>query len=172
MAFPRVGKGAQTLTGFEYSPDYALFNQTPPTVTAPTGAKTPLSYSAAPAEVCTVDAVTGALTFTGLGSCEITVTAAVTANYEAATAGPFEVKVDTAGMLVLNLAAVAGDNVVNIAEKAAGFSVTGDAGSRVVDDGDGEAGERDADGDLGAPAGRGRRRFRPGRATSPGPASG
>ena len=49
-----------------YSSDYALFNQTPPTVTAPTGAKTLLSYSAAPAEVCTVDSVTGALTFTGL----------------------------------------------------------------------------------------------------------
>ena len=98
-------------------------------MTAPTGAKTLLSYSAAPPEVCTVDSGSGALSFVGSGNCLITVTAAVTANYVGDTA-IFEVKVDAAGMLALNLDAVATDNVVNIAEKATGFLVTGDAGSQ------------------------------------------
>ena len=129
VAFPEVEKGGQSLMGFRYSADVAVFNQTPPTVTAPTGAKTPLSYSAAPPEVCTVDAGSGALSFTGSGNCLITVTAAGTANYDAATA-MFTVMVESAGVLALNLDAVAGDNVVNIAEKAMGFLVTGDAGSQ------------------------------------------
>ena len=129
VAFPVVDKGDQRLMGFEYSSDSAVFNQTPPTVTAPTGAKTLLSYSAAPPEVCTVDSGSGALSFVGSGNCLITVTAAVTANYVGDTA-IFEVKVDSAGTLALNLDAVATDNVVNIAEKAAGFLVTGDAGSQ------------------------------------------
>ena len=41
-------------------------------------------YSATPAAVCTVDS--GALTIMGAGDCEVTVTAAVTADYEVATA--------------------------------------------------------------------------------------
>ena len=129
VAFPAVDKGGQTLTGFGYSAGSAVFNQTPPTVTAPTGAKTPLSYSAAPPEVCTVDPGSGALSFVGLGNCEITATAAGTANYDAATA-MFTVMVESAGVLALNVSAVATDNVVNIAEKTAGFSVSGDAGSQ------------------------------------------
>ena len=37
--------------------------------------------------------------------------------------------VAAAGTLVLNVDAIAGDNRVNIAEKAAGFSISGDTGS-------------------------------------------
>ena len=40
-------------------------------------------------------------------------------------AAPFSLRVQPAGTLVLNLAAIAGDNRVNIAEKAAGFAISG-----------------------------------------------
>ena len=40
-------------------------------------------------------------------------------------AAPFLLRVQPAGTLVLNLAAIAGDNRVNIAEKAAGFAISG-----------------------------------------------
>ena len=54
-------------------------------MTAPTGAQTTLSYSAAPPAVCTVDSSTGALTLEGVGSCEIMATAAGTDDYNEAT---------------------------------------------------------------------------------------
>ena len=39
--------------------------------------------------------------------------------------------VQPAGALVLNLRAIAGDNTINIAEKAAGFSIGGDTGTEI-----------------------------------------
>ena len=128
IAFPAVDKGVQTLTGFQYSASSVLFRSAAPTVTAPTGVLTTLSYAATPATVCTVDPSTGALTIIGVGGCEITATAASTDDYNEATA-TFTVTVQSAGNLVLNVGAVAGDNTINIAEKAAGFAIAGDTGS-------------------------------------------
>ena len=128
ITFPAVAKGDQTLTGFQYSASSVAFGSTAPTVTAPGGVETTLSYSAAPVAVCTVNASTGALTLAGVGSCVITATAASTANYIEATA-TFTVTVQAAGALVLNLDAIAEDNTVNIAEKTAGFTISGDTGT-------------------------------------------
>ena len=129
ITFPIVDKGEQTLSGFEYSASSVIFGSTTvPTPTAPTGAQTPLSYAATPAEVCTVDASTGALTLVGAGICEITATAAGSDDYNEASAS-FSVTVQSSGVLVLNLDAIAGDNTVNIAEKAAGFLISGDTGA-------------------------------------------
>ena len=80
-----VAQGAQTLTGFRYSAASVTFGDTAPAVTMPSGAQGALSYSAMPATVCTVDRSSGALTIVGAGDCEVTVTAAVTADYEVAT---------------------------------------------------------------------------------------
>ena len=128
IAFPAVAKGDQTLTGFQYSASSVAFGSAAPTVTAPGGAQGALSYSATPTAVCTVSPSSGALTLAGAGSCEITATAAGTANYNEATA-TFTVTVRAAGALVLNLDAIATDNTVNIAEKAAGFTISGDTGT-------------------------------------------
>ena len=128
ITFPAVAKEAQTLTGFAYSSASVTFGGTAPTVTAPGGVQTTLSYSATPATVCTVDASTGALTLVGVGDCEITATAAGTADYNEATAA-FTVTVLAAEVLALSLDAIATDNTVNIAEKAAGFAISGDTGS-------------------------------------------
>ena len=128
IAFPAVVRGDQTLTGFAYSPASVTFGGAAPAVTAPGGAQTTLSYSATPATVCTVDASTGALTLVEVGDCNITATAAGTANYNEATAA-FTVTVQAAGALALNLDTIAGDDTVNIAEKAAGFMISGDTGT-------------------------------------------
>ena len=128
IAFPSVARGNQTLTGFAYSSATVTYGDTAPSVTAPTGVQTTLSYSATPSDVCTVDSSTGALSLKGVGSCEITATATGTANYDEATAS-FTVTVAAAGALALNLDAIAGDDTVNIAEKAAGFTISGDTGS-------------------------------------------
>ena len=128
IAFPSVARGNQTLTGFAYSSATVTYGDTAPSVTAPTGVQTTLSYSATPSDVCTVDSSTGALSLKGVGSCEITATATGTANYDEATAS-FTVTVQAAGVLALNLDTIAGDNTVNIAEKAAGFTISGDTGS-------------------------------------------
>ena len=128
ITFPAVAKGDQTLTGFAYSPATVTYGDTAPAVTAPGGVQTTLSYSATPATVCTVDTSTGALTLAGVGDCNITATAAGTADYNEATAA-FTVTVQAAGALALNLDAIATDNTVNIAEKAAGFAISGDTGS-------------------------------------------
>ena len=106
-----------------------LFTDTPPAVTAPGGVKTSLSYATASTGVCGVNANTGALSFVGLGDCVVTATAAATGNYNAASV-MFTVTVESAGVLALNVSAVARDNVVNIAEKAAGFSVAGNTGDQ------------------------------------------
>ena len=85
MTAVTVAQGAQTLTGFRYSATSVTFGDTAPAVTAPSGAQTALSYSATAPAVCTVDPGSGALTIVGVGDCEVTVTAACTANYEVAT---------------------------------------------------------------------------------------
>ena len=128
IAFPAVAKGNQTLTGFAYSSVTVTYGATAPTVTAPSGVQTTLSYSATPSDVCTVDSSTGALTPVEVGACVITATAAGTANYNEATA-TFTVTVQAAGALALTLDTIAGDDTVNIAEKAAGFTISGDTGS-------------------------------------------
>ena len=87
-----------------------------------------LTYSAAPSSVCTVNAGTGALTIAGAGACVVEATAAATADYEARTVST-TVTVEAAGTLALTLDAVTGDNVVNIAEKAAGFVIRGRTGT-------------------------------------------
>ena len=140
-------------------------------MTAPSGVQTTLSYSATPsATVCTVDSSTGALTPVEVGACVITATAAGTADWNQATA-TFTVTVAAAGALALTLDTIAGDDTVNIAEKAAGFTISGDTGSE-----GGVSCQRHpwlavaADRDLGQLAVPGRwpcRRMRP---TSPAPA--
>ena len=97
-------------------------------MTAPTGALSGLVYTAEPATVCTVDQSTGALEILGIGDCVVTVASAGTADYEAGSS-TFTVKVESAGTLVLNLSSIATDDVVNIAEKAAGFEIAGDTGT-------------------------------------------
>ena len=52
LTFPLVAKGDQTLSGFAYSADSVTFGATAPTVTAPSGAQTALSYTAAPVGAC------------------------------------------------------------------------------------------------------------------------
>ena len=128
ITFPAVARGDQTLTGFAYSSASVTFGGAAPAVTAPGGVQTTLSYSATPATVCTVDASTGALTLVEVGACNITATAAGTANYNEATAAS-TVTVQAAGVLALNLDTIAGDDTVNIAEKAAGFAIGGDTGT-------------------------------------------
>ena len=86
IAFPMVAKGDQALSGFQYSASSVTFGDTAPAVTMPSGAQGALSYSATPSTVCTVGRSSGALTIVGAGDCEVTVTAAVTADYEVATA--------------------------------------------------------------------------------------
>ena len=130
ITFPAVDRGDQVLSGFEYSASSVTYGSAAPTVTAPTGVLTTLGYSATPAEVCTVHPSTGALTLLGAGICEITATAASSANHNSAIAS-FTVTVQTAGALVLNLDAIAGDNTINIVEKAAGFSIGGDTGTEI-----------------------------------------
>ena len=128
IAFPAVDKGDQTLSGFSYSASSATFGSAAPTVTAPSGVQTTLSYSATPSTVCSVDSSTGALTLVSVGSCEITATAASDSNYNEAEA-TFTVTVQATGVLVLNVAAVAGDDTINIAEKASGFDISGNTGA-------------------------------------------
>ena len=123
-----MAKGNQTLTGFAYSSATVTYGGTAPAVTAPGGVQTTLSYSATPATVCTVDASTGALTPVEVGACVITATAAGTADWNQATA-TFTVTVAAAGALALNLDTIAGDDTVNSAEKAAGFTIGGATGS-------------------------------------------
>ena len=121
-----MDKGDQTLTGFAYSTDTVTFGDTAPTVMAPSGAQTPLAYSATPSTVCSVNSTTGALTLAGVGECVITVTAASSANYNQATA-TFTVTVQDT--LALTLDAIATDDTVNLAEKTAGFTISGVTGS-------------------------------------------
>ena len=128
IAFPAVAKGDQPLTGFSYSPETVTLGDAAPTVTAPTRAQTTVSYTATPADVCTVNATSGALTLVGMGDCVVTATAEATDNYNLATL-EFTVTVRAVGTLALSLAAIAGDDTVNVAEHAAGFPISGDTGT-------------------------------------------
>ena len=116
VVFPAVAKGDQTLAGFQYSASSVTLGSTAPTVTAPTGVQTTLSYSAASSTVCTVNSSNGALTLVGAGSCEITATAASSANYNEATV---TVTVQATGVLVkLSV------NPASVDEDGSGASVT------------------------------------------------
>ena len=128
IAFPMVAKGDQKLTDFSYTPATVMFGDAAPTLTAPTGAVTTVSYTATPAEVCTVNATSGALTLVGMGDCVVTATAEATANYNDAAA-EFTVTVQAVGTLALNLDPIATDDTVNLAEHEAGFTISGDTGS-------------------------------------------
>ena len=129
IIFPAVDKGDQALTGFQYSPSSVTYGSgTVPVVTAPTGARTSLSYTATPAGVCGVNPSTGALTLLGAGDCEITATAAGSDDYNEATVG-YTVTVQAAGALALKLGVIATDDIINIAEKGAGFEIGGDTGT-------------------------------------------
>ena len=128
IVFPVVDKGDQTLSGFKYSATSITFGNAAPSPTAPTGAENALSYAAAPALVCSVDPASGVLTIAGAGVCTITATAASSDNYNEA-AVTFDVTVLPAGTLALNLDDVTDDNTINIAEKAAGFTISGNTGS-------------------------------------------
>ena len=75
-----------------------------------------------------MNGTSGALTLVGAGTCEVTITAADHGNSNEATA-TFTVTVANAGTLSLSVNTIATDNTVNIAEKAAGFTIAGDTGS-------------------------------------------
>ena len=96
-------------------------------MTVPTGTPGAVGYTTESAGVCTVDPISGALTVTGVGDCVVTATAAATDDYELATA-EFTVTVQSAGNLVLNVDTIAGEGTVNIAERTAGFAISGDTG--------------------------------------------
>ena len=128
IVFPEVAKGSQFLSDFAYSPASISFDDPVPELTAPTGAPgTTIAYMSDTLLVCTVDASTGALTIVGNGVCTITVTASETDDYEGASAQA-SVSVSPAGTLALSVDPIAGDDTVNAAEKAAGFSITGRTG--------------------------------------------
>ena len=128
IVFPEVAKGSQFLSDFAYSPASISFGDPVPELTAPTGAPgTTIAYMSDTLLVCTVDASTGALTIVGNGVCTITVTASETDDYEGASAQA-SVSVSPAGTLALSVDPIAGDDTVNAAEKAAGFSITGRTG--------------------------------------------
>ena len=132
ITFPEVAKGDQTLTGFSYRPAAVTVGVAAPSVTAPTGAQSTVTYSATPSDVCTVGSSTGALTLLAAGECEVTAMAAGSANYNEGTA-TFTVTVQPAAptvpTLVLNVDPIAGDDTVNIAEKMVGFALSGGTGS-------------------------------------------
>ena len=86
IEFPPVAKGDQTLTGFQYSSNTVMLESPAPTVTAPSGVQTVLSYSVTASTVCTVGSSTGVLTLVGVGECEVIATAADTADYNEAAA--------------------------------------------------------------------------------------
>ena len=86
ISFPEVEKGDQVLSDFAYSASSASIAKPAPTVTAPSGVATTLSYAALPESVCSVDASTGELSLSGAGYCTITATASADANYNGATA--------------------------------------------------------------------------------------
>ena len=152
IVFPMVTKGDQTLSGFKYSAETVTYGDTAPSLTVPGGAEGALSYTATPSMVCSVNATTGALTIAGVGECVITATAAATTNYKEATAA-FTVTVEPVGTLALTLDTIAGDDVVNVSEKAAGFAITGATGTEI-----GGVGERDGRFAVAADGDHGRRR--------------
>ena len=137
VVFPEVSKGNQILSGFSYSSSSVTYGDGSLAVVAPTGAQTPVTYAAAPTDVCTVEPDTGALTIVGLGDCVVTASAAGDANYEAAGDVTSTVQVLSAGMLSVALETIADDDIVNAAEHGLGFAISGTVttGASVVVDG-------------------------------------
>ena len=111
----------QTLVGFAYNPDEVVLNApTPPTVTPPSGAQTPLTYSSTTSAVCTVDTNNGALTLVTAGDCNIEVTASETPNFNEETVD-FTVMV----LPMVTLDTIAGNDIVNFEEHEDGFNISG-----------------------------------------------
>ena len=75
VTFPLVAKGDQNLRFF-YSPRTVALGGPAPPLRGPFGAHGTVTYSAMPETVCTVDAMSGALTLVGVGDCVVTATAA------------------------------------------------------------------------------------------------
>ncbi len=128
--FRVVEKGIQPLAGFAYAPSIVTFGGAAPKVVEPTGAQGTISYESRTTSVCTVGSTDGALTILSNGACAITATAGGTDDYLEATAQA-SVTVNPEGTLSLTLDVIAGDGTVNATEKAAGFAVTGHAGTEV-----------------------------------------
>ena len=63
-----------------------------------------------------------------MGTCTITATAEASDNYNEASV-TFDVTVQATGLLVLNVDDIAGDDTINIEEKASGFDISGNTGS-------------------------------------------
>ena len=128
-----MSTGDQTLTGFSYDPATITFGDDAPTVTAPSGAATAVTYSSDTATVCTVDSSDGELTILDAGTCTVRASAAADDNYNAAEDVTFVLLVQPAGTLVLNVDAVTGDDTINGSEPgtASPSAVTG-VGSGVV----------------------------------------
>ena len=129
ITFPVVSTGDQTLTGFSYDPATITFGDDAPTVTAPSGAATAVTYSSDTATVCTVDSSDGELTILDAGTCTVRASAAADDNYNAAEDVTFVLLVQPAGTLVLNVDAVTGDDTINGSEHGNGFAISGGTGA-------------------------------------------
>ena len=129
IKFPKVDKGEQTLSGFGYGAKSQNFDARP-VLAAPAGAAlgVPLVYATTTPEVCSVGETSGALTFLDAGDCTITVTAGGNTNYDEGEA-TFTVAVQPLGALALSVAPITGDNRINLAEKGAGFTISGETGT-------------------------------------------
>ena len=101
ITFPPVAKGDQTLEGFGYSASRIRYLDPAPALIQPAGARTPVTYSAVPATVCTVDANTGALTIKAGGICTITASADGDDNYNEPVVDVVTVGLDVARVRVL-----------------------------------------------------------------------
>ena len=128
IVFLEVAKGYQSLLDFTYNPSTIAFGDPVPALVSPSGAKGALSYASNTPSVCIVKTSTGVLTIMRDGTCIVAVTAASTDNYEEATAQA-TVTVHPPKTLGLSVNTIAGDDTINAAEKAAGFSITGNTGS-------------------------------------------
>ncbi len=95
ITFPMVDKGDQNLDGFGYSESRITFDEDPlPRVNRPSGARTPVTYSAVPETVCRVGSSSGSLTIQDKGGiCTITASAPSDNNYNAATDATFVLEV-------------------------------------------------------------------------------
>ena len=127
--FPRVIKGAQTLSGFGYGANSQNFDSTP-VLAAPAGAAAgvTLAYTTTTPAVCTVDSASGVLNFEDAGECTITVTAPGNDDYNLGTKS-VTVTVQPLGTLTLNVTAITGDSKINFAEKTSGFTIEGNTGT-------------------------------------------
>ncbi len=85
LTFPAVDKGMQDLSRVAYTPATVALGAAAPILTAPTVRDNAvLTYTSGDIGVCTVDGTSGGLMLVAVGACDITVTAAATANYDTA----------------------------------------------------------------------------------------